>query len=687
VIDIERTSSSGAIEIRVGNAPVTVSSTGIHTFTITASGADSFKLTFDADWTGIVRSVSVKGVAVISYNHLNLPSLVSFPSDKQLRYIYDATGRKLSQHVETSAGMVLKKTDYAGEFFYENDTLKFINHEEGRVVMTGTEPEYQYHLKDHLGNVRLTFTTKDKVETFTATSETATQPAEENVFNNYNPIDRDLFDHTDSLTAYTYAQLLHGGHNSQIALAKSISVMPGDTIKAEVYAKYQELVNPGEGLDGFAAALTSAFGFSAPVPGDPATVYNALDLYGTLIEEGLDHSEDETAPKAYINILLFDREHNFVDAAYKQIGIDDKQGEDLTVKDRHGYLNFEKLVTTPGYAYIFLSNENPTQVDVYFDDLKIEHVKSPVVQMDDYYPFGLTFNSYRREDSTPNLSLYNSKEMQDELNLGWMDYGARMYMPDIGRWNSKDLLAEKFVGLSPYVFALNNPVRFTDLDGMDPEDNTITDDALKKLNVKTGYGIEVSRKDGSATITKTTHSIQKANSKSSSFAVTQTIFNINANGEVEKVSQSITSYDASVDAEGNVQVSDGVDQTNNQDYMGAHLDYSANNKGDAEKFVSEEPLVKSFADVIAKNKEAAISGDLPYRDRNWADNLTTVVNFVGSLIENELTPPGITSDNVIIPEYNNPGVSTNYHVELNAEKKATERFNYYSRNPQKIIKN
>jgi hypothetical protein len=35
--------------------------------------------------------------------------------------------------------------------------------------MTGATPEYQYHLKDHLGNVRLTFTTKDEVDESLAT--------------------------------------------------------------------------------------------------------------------------------------------------------------------------------------------------------------------------------------------------------------------------------------------------------------------------------------------------------------------------------------------------------------------------------------------------------------------------------------------------------------------------------------
>ena len=94
-----------------------------------------------------------KGINLVTYNHLNQPTVVDFGT-KRTEYTYTATGLKLKTEVY-EAGKLKTTTEYSGAYVYENDNLSFINIPGGRIVAKYNE--YQYNLTDHLGNVRVTF--------------------------------------------------------------------------------------------------------------------------------------------------------------------------------------------------------------------------------------------------------------------------------------------------------------------------------------------------------------------------------------------------------------------------------------------------------------------------------------------------------------------------------------------------
>jgi RHS repeat-associated protein len=107
-----------------------------------ATGATDYTYSLD----GSLTSDANKGISLIEYNYLKLPKRIVQNGVTTLIQ-YDAMGKKLKETIGTQV------TDYVGNKIYKANILYQIAHDEGRII----GGEYEYHIKDHLGNLRVAF--------------------------------------------------------------------------------------------------------------------------------------------------------------------------------------------------------------------------------------------------------------------------------------------------------------------------------------------------------------------------------------------------------------------------------------------------------------------------------------------------------------------------------------------------
>ena len=130
--------------------------------------------------------------------------------------------------------------------------------------------------------------------------------------------------------------------------------------------------------------------------------------------------------------------------------------------------------------YIYLSNETPN-IDVFFDNLQVTHIRGQILEETHYYPFGLTMAgiSSKAAGSLENKKKYNGIEFENDLDLGTYDAFFRELDPQTGRWWQIDPKIENMEAWSPYVSNFNNPISFSDPLGDQPSSDD--DDKKREL--------------------------------------------------------------------------------------------------------------------------------------------------------------------------------------------------------------
>jgi RHS repeat-associated protein len=465
----------------------------------------------------------------IIYNYLNLPWKITAKKDNgsikgTIIYIYDAAGNKLEKKV-TENGVATTTTDYIGAFVYKTvnvsgtvtKSLEFFGQEEGRIReqkdAAGNIVKYNfdYFIKDNLGNVRVVLTDEQRQDVYPAAtleSNAAALTTEKlyydiqdgtNGTTNYIRTNANVTNLTINQSQYpqnTYPNnngnppynnnpdantgansnrmyLLNGASGLKAGLGITIKVMSGDVV--DIYGKSYYHLNSGQTINNnnplttaLTALLTSFAGsmaVSAAGKGATAAALNgstATTAPYTTILQGM--PDPGTKPKAYLNWILFDEQFRPVNSGsgFDPINVAEQ------VYSHHKTVSISQC----GYLYVYCSNES--DVNVYFDNLQVINTRGPLMEENHYNAWGevLAGISYKAADIVGNKYKYNGKEEQrgefsDGTGLDLLDYGWRMFDQQLARWNVIDPLSAKYLRWSPYSYSGDNSINFFDLNGQE----------------------------------------------------------------------------------------------------------------------------------------------------------------------------------------------------------------------------
>jgi RHS repeat-associated protein len=470
------------------------------------------------DANGNLNLDNNKAISSITYNHLNLPSVINITGKGSIAYTYDAGGNKLRKvtlenPIATNNNKTITTTtNYINGLVYESkttspantpttdyvDVLQFIPQEEGRIRFkpaVGAVPAsfaYDYMLKDHLGNVRVVITEEQQQDVYpAATLEPALVAAEMN----YYAIDPSRFKLQSEIPSLNNPVVNYWNNNittllkpnnnpsctgnlctnanstklyrlksseAKTGLGITLKVMAGD--KIDVAGKsyfFESSVPPSTNnlsilniITGFLGGATGAAATSVHGAVSPAQI-DPGTTNPTVNDFFTNQSNQTTTNKPRAFINVIFFDEQFKLVDYKVSVV----GNSGALKDHYDDLK-NIAATKSGFVYIYCSNE--TNIDVYFDNVQVVHTRSALLETNEYYAFGLKMDgiSYRAANSMESRHKFNGIEQENDFDLNYLEAFYRTIDPQIGRFLQIDPVTTH--GESPYVMMGNNPIRNSD---------------------------------------------------------------------------------------------------------------------------------------------------------------------------------------------------------------------------------
>jgi len=452
------------------------------------------------------KKIRIGTGAGVEYNFMDKPQKITIEAKSVVDFIYDATGTKIGKKVTYTPTGASKTTWYDGDYVFEESnsviTLKMILHEEGRIRVfqpvsnpritlggsfnlpgTNTKGVFEFFIKDNLQNVRMILTEETHSEYNNCTMETANSSYEERMFGqvdaNGNPVSGVNEVQLSRRDKATYAPGWASNSSTSVSRLKQedqkigpnliLKVMAGDQINAQTNYYYTGTIdNTGSSgilnplLGSLLGALTNGATTATLHDKAAAITTNYSANPGGLGSFLSGQNNGQSTPQAYINVLFFDENFNFV--AYDNVsGLGSNAWRVTTSGDGHQPIITPTIkVPKNGYAFVYVSNESKTPV--YFDDFAVTHNRGRTVEESAYYPYGLKVKGIcaKAFDKGENKHGYQGSYEEDEEETGWSEFGLRMYDPQIGRWagnDPNDEFASPFVGMGC------NPVNLVDPTG------------------------------------------------------------------------------------------------------------------------------------------------------------------------------------------------------------------------------
>ena len=379
---------------------------------------------YDYDANGNMTIDNNKGISSITYNHLNLPTKVTI-NEKNIDYIYDATGVKLEKRVnEYSEPFV---TQYAGNYIYKKNAgigaqfeLQFFNTSEGYATPNNSgEFDYIYQHKDHLGNVRLSY----KENTNTG-QETVFTDGFESMAN----WDKSENNFGWALTTIDNSKKKSGDYSGRID-----DNYPANWEKY-IYSDTWTAINNSEET----FYTVSGWVFVEDIPNNDAQLWLSSRKAG-----------ETSYPSG-----------NFSTTS--------------TTRGKWEYLSLTILVPAD-VRELNIRIDNNKAGKVWFDDIKIvkgNAAQTVVVEESNYYPFGLKHKGYNNVvssngNSTAQKWNFLGQESNEELGLNWLTFRYRNYDAATARFFGVDPVAEEYMSITTYQFAHNNPIWKIEIEGLE----------------------------------------------------------------------------------------------------------------------------------------------------------------------------------------------------------------------------